>query len=68
MRRNGTGSFSGATAVVTGAGQGIGAAIARGLAAEGAHVVINGRHATKLEPCVSRSGTTEGPPTIARAT
>lgn len=49
MRRDGQGGFSGATAVVTGAGQGIGAAIAKGLAAEGAHVVINGRHASKLD-------------------
>jgi NAD(P)-dependent dehydrogenase (short-subunit alcohol dehydrogenase family) len=40
--------FAGATAVVTGAGQGIGAAIARGLAGRGAHVVLNGRHAETL--------------------
>jgi NAD(P)-dependent dehydrogenase (short-subunit alcohol dehydrogenase family) len=45
-RRN---SFDGASAVVTGAGQGIGAAIAKGLAREGAHVVLNGRHRDTLE-------------------
>ncbi|MGO9584542.1 MAG: SDR family NAD(P)-dependent oxidoreductase [Acidimicrobiales bacterium] len=42
-------SFAGACAVVTGAGQGIGAAIARGLAGKGAHVVVSGRRAAKLE-------------------
>jgi NAD(P)-dependent dehydrogenase (short-subunit alcohol dehydrogenase family) len=40
--------FAGAVAVVTGGGQGIGAAIARGLAASGARVVISGRHAGSL--------------------
>jgi len=45
-QRNG---LLGASAVVTGAGQGIGAAIARGLAANGAHVVLNGRRAELLE-------------------
>lgn len=49
MRRERHNSFDGASAVVTGAGQGIGAAIARGLAQEGVHVVINGRHAETLE-------------------
>jgi NAD(P)-dependent dehydrogenase (short-subunit alcohol dehydrogenase family) len=42
-------SFARTSAVVTGAGQGIGAAIAKGLAHEGAHVVLNGRHADTLE-------------------
>jgi NAD(P)-dependent dehydrogenase (short-subunit alcohol dehydrogenase family) len=41
--------FSGSSAVVTGAGRGIGAAIAKGLAARGAHVVLSGRHAATLE-------------------
>jgi NAD(P)-dependent dehydrogenase (short-subunit alcohol dehydrogenase family) len=41
--------FSGAVAVVTGAGQGIGAAIARGLAACGARVVIDGRRPASLK-------------------
>ncbi|CAD5248062.1 5-keto-D-gluconate-5-reductase [Bosea sp. 62] len=36
-------------ALVTGSGQGIGLAIAEGLAAAGAHVVLNGRDAGKLE-------------------
>jgi NAD(P)-dependent dehydrogenase (short-subunit alcohol dehydrogenase family) len=41
--------FTGAVAVVTGAGRGIGAAIAREFAASGARVVINGRHREPLE-------------------
>jgi len=41
--------FEGSTAVVTGAGQGIGAAIARGLAHRGAHVTLSGRRAATLD-------------------
>jgi len=41
--------FEGSTAVVTGAGQGIGAAIARALAHRGAHVVLSGRRASTLD-------------------
>jgi NAD(P)-dependent dehydrogenase (short-subunit alcohol dehydrogenase family) len=40
--------FSGASAVVTGAGQGIGAAIAKALAARGTHVLLSGRRAATL--------------------
>lgn len=43
------GCFVGASAVVTGAGQGIGAAIAMGLAKNGAHLVVSGRRAATLE-------------------
>jgi NAD(P)-dependent dehydrogenase (short-subunit alcohol dehydrogenase family) len=52
MSSNGSASsngFAGASAVVTGAGQGIGAAIARGLAAKGVRVVLSGRRAGTLE-------------------
>jgi NAD(P)-dependent dehydrogenase (short-subunit alcohol dehydrogenase family) len=46
---NGTGQLAGRTAVVTGGGQGIGAAIAWSLAAAGVRVVINGRHEGTLD-------------------
>jgi NAD(P)-dependent dehydrogenase (short-subunit alcohol dehydrogenase family) len=49
MKNGRRGDFHGATAVVTGAGQGIGAAIAKGLAAEGVHVVLSGRRAVTLD-------------------
>ncbi|MGD0980355.1 MAG: SDR family NAD(P)-dependent oxidoreductase [Solirubrobacteraceae bacterium] len=41
--------FVGARAVVTGGGQGIGAAIATGLADRGAHVVVSGRRKATLD-------------------
>lgn len=41
--------FSGSVAVVTGGGQGIGAAVARGLAAEGAAVVVTARSVDRIE-------------------
>jgi NAD(P)-dependent dehydrogenase (short-subunit alcohol dehydrogenase family) len=47
--RSDRGELANATAVVTGAGQGIGAAIAMGLAAAGARVVLSGRRAETLE-------------------
>jgi gluconate 5-dehydrogenase len=42
-------SLSSKTALVTGSSQGIGLALAEGLAAAGAHVVLNGRDVGKLE-------------------
>jgi 3-oxoacyl-[acyl-carrier protein] reductase len=44
------GRLSGRTAIVTGAGQGVGEGIARRLASEGANVVIAARRATTGEP------------------
>ncbi|HEX4330162.1 MAG TPA: SDR family oxidoreductase [Burkholderiales bacterium] len=41
--------LSGKNALVTGSSQGIGLALAQALCAAGAHVIINGRDATKLE-------------------
>ena len=41
--------LSGRVALVTGSSQGIGLALARGLAQAGAHVVLNGRDAAKLD-------------------
>jgi gluconate 5-dehydrogenase len=45
--------LSGRLALVTGGGGGLGLAIARGLAAAGAHVVLNGRNRDKLDAAVS---------------
>lgn len=46
-------NLGGALAVVTGSSQGIGLALAEGLAAHGARVVINGRGAEKVEQAVA---------------
>ena len=46
--------LSGRRALVTGSGQGIGLALARGLAQVGAAVVLNGRDETKLEAAAGR--------------
>ncbi|MEY4981887.1 MAG: hypothetical protein RIR62_153 [Pseudomonadota bacterium] len=51
--------FSGKTAIVTGAGSGIGAAIARGLAASGAHVIVQDLHeetATRVADEITATG------------
>jgi len=42
-------SLSGKTALITGSGQGLGLAMARGLAGAGARILLNGRTQTKLE-------------------
>ncbi|UOM35806.1 SDR family oxidoreductase [Acuticoccus sp. I52.16.1] len=53
---NGLSAFSlqGRTALVTGSSQGIGAALAEGLAAAGAAVILNGRDTAKLEAAAER--------------
>ncbi len=45
--------LTGRRALITGSSQGIGLALARGLQAAGAQVVLNGRDATKLEAAVA---------------
>lgn len=49
--------LSGRTAVVTGGGSGLGAAIARALHAAGAQVIVVGRDAQKLDAVVAELGT-----------
>ncbi len=49
-------SLEGKTALVTGSSQGIGYALARGLAAAGAKVVLNGRDTQKLQQAVEQFG------------
>ncbi len=51
---SGTNSLAGKVAIVTGAGQGIGEAIAVGYAAEGARVLVTGRTQSKLDEVVGK--------------
>jgi NAD(P)-dependent dehydrogenase (short-subunit alcohol dehydrogenase family) len=60
-----TASYEGKIALVTGAGRGIGAAIAEALAAQGAHVVLTARTASELEQVEDRIHQVGGSATIA---
>jgi gluconate 5-dehydrogenase len=59
-------NLAGKTALVTGSSDGLGLAIARGLAMAGAGIVLNGRDERKLA-AVAKSFEAEGPRTAARA-
>jgi NAD(P)-dependent dehydrogenase (short-subunit alcohol dehydrogenase family) len=58
-------AFEGRLALVTGAGRGIGAAIAEALGAEGAHVLLTARTAAELEAVEERIHAAGGSATIA---
>jgi NAD(P)-dependent dehydrogenase (short-subunit alcohol dehydrogenase family) len=58
-------AFAGRLALVSGAGRGIGAAIAEALAAEGAHVVLTARTSAALEAIEERIHAAGGSATIA---
>lgn len=53
-------NLSGRTALVTGAGRGLGLEMAKALAAAGAHVLVNGRHREPLEAAVAAIRATRG--------
>jgi NAD(P)-dependent dehydrogenase (short-subunit alcohol dehydrogenase family) len=59
------GAFEGRLALVTGAGRGIGEAIATALAAEGAHVILTARTGAELEAVEERIHAAGGSATIA---
>jgi NAD(P)-dependent dehydrogenase (short-subunit alcohol dehydrogenase family) len=59
------GAFEGRLALVTGAGRGIGAAIAEALAAAGAHVILTARTGAELEAVEERIHAAGGAATIA---
>ena len=59
------GAFEGSLALVTGAGRGIGAAIAEALAREGAHVILTARTSGDLEAVEERIHAAGGSATIA---
>jgi NAD(P)-dependent dehydrogenase (short-subunit alcohol dehydrogenase family) len=59
------GPLDGKLALVTGAGRGIGAAIAEALAAEGAHVILTARTSAELEAVEERIHAAGGSATIA---
>jgi len=60
-----SGAFEGRLALITGAGRGIGAAIAEALAAEGAHVVLTARTSAALEAVEEKIHAARGSATIA---
>ncbi|MEM7237361.1 MAG: SDR family NAD(P)-dependent oxidoreductase, partial [Pseudomonadota bacterium] len=53
--------LSGKTALITGSSQGIGYALAEGIAEAGARIVLNGRNAAKLEKSADVLGATALP-------
>jgi NADP-dependent 3-hydroxy acid dehydrogenase YdfG len=65
---DGRAALRGRVAVVTGASSGIGAAVARALAAEGAHVALAARRADALADVEAGLSTPDGVRTLTRAT